>query len=268
MFCDIQLSQSYANVYIRDTKYIALLRSCFYRLSTRIYTSFAISHPEEDCNQDVSVNQTSEANTGKGTTMSAHVYRCKGSSAYISNNISHVSVSNNHHGVSIGRVPDEIYTVTMSQVVGSGTGTCFYTFLQTHPISISNINFINNTSKSPYGFFGNDRSNDCKLVKCCLRICEGTVWFRSYVANACKCSFEDSVFSGYLPPLHSYVGTSSLKSTNMLSTVGVKGVKAGLCGNGSSNFSTKSMLHMGKLIKIEIYCLCEHSKHLVLTTGT
>jgi len=152
-------------------------------------------------------------------------------------------------------MPEGSYTVSMSQVVDSGTGTCFYTFFQTRLISISNINFINNTSKSPWGFFGNDRSNDYKLIKCCLKIPEGTAWFGSSYADSCKCSFDDSVFSGYLPPQHSYVDTSSLRSVGTLSTVRIKRIKEGICRNGSSNFSASIMLHMRFLLFVSAIAL-------------
>mgnify|MGYP006920227721 CR=1 FL=1 len=151
----------------------------------------------------------------------------------------------------------------MSQVAESGNGACFHTFLHTHSVSISNINFVNNTSKSPFGFFGNNQSNDYKLIKCCLKIREGTVWFGSLYASSCKCTFEDSVLAGYLPPKHSYVETNRLICIDILSTVRVEGIREGICRNGSSSFSFSSMLHVELLVFINAIILLPWTRWMV-----
>jgi len=240
MFCDIHLDQSFVTVYIRDTKFFALLLSCFYRLTTRDYTSFAISYDGGVCNQVVIVNQTSEANTGGGVTMAGQYCCCREKLVYISNNISHVSVSAYHQGITVGPVPANSYMVTMSQVVETGTGAFIHIYLLSYPILFSNLNLIDNNPVTPNGCFQNNGANDAMLKSCIFSMKESSVWFGSLYASQCKFYLVDCYFTGCIPPEHSYVDTSGLITTDTISTVIVRRIGEGICKGGSKDFTSQA----------------------------
>ena len=237
MFCDIHLGQSFVPVYFRCSALLVLLRSCFYRLTSRDYTSFAISYYLVDDSRDAAVNQTTEAHTGEGVTKAGQNYRCWEKFVYISNNISHVSVYDHHQGITIGPVPEDNHHVAMNQVVETGTGAFFYPFFLDHPISVSKINFIDNNPVSPYGCFANDDASGATLRDCIFSIKETSVWFGTKFVVPCKFYLLDCLITGYIPPTHSYIDTKGLITTSTLSTVRVKKIREGICKGVSTDFT-------------------------------
>ena len=239
MFYNIHLDQSFVTVFIRDTKHIALVRSCFHRLTTKDYTSFAISHFNDNCNRNTVINQTTESNTGEGRTKKGQYYRTREKFVFILNNISHVSVSQYHQGITMGPVPEHNHHVTMNQVVETSIGAFFHLFVLDHIVSVSKINFISNSPVSSNGCFQNNNAKNGVFKNCIFSINEGSVWFGSNYASQCKYYLVDCYLTGYIPPEHSYVDTSGLIKTNILSTIKIERIREGVCKNGSRDFTNR-----------------------------
>ena len=244
MFCDIHLSESLSTIFIDDTKYIALLRSCFYRISALNYASFSISHYDDNNNQDAHINQTTEANTGEGTTEAAHISRCRNLFFYCMNNISHANTLIYHSGIAIGPITEKKYRVTMNQVVECKKGNFFHTYYKNEQVHVSNINFINNKPVSPAACFGNDMANGCVFEKCNFALLKGSNWIDTQFESPCTYRFDNCLLTGYLPPQHSYVDTNSLATTNRLSTFRIKKIGEGACRGESNDFSVRILLSM------------------------
>lgn len=244
MFCNIHLDQSYTTVYIRDSQSFSLLRSCFLTLSSESFTSYAISYANEDYNLEIFINQTAETNTGCGTTLANSICRCREKLCYISNNISHVDITYYHCGITFGPIPEDNHHITMSQVLESKTGSFFYLYYLTHPISASCINFIDNHPVSPFGCFGNDRANNAVLEKCNFCMREASIWFGSVYADKCKYALVDCALTGPVPPPHSYVETTSLQIVQTLSTFRIKMIDEGVCRGSTKRFSVQTTHHI------------------------
>ena len=244
MFCDIHLDQSLATAYIRDSKFIAFLRSCFYRLITKDHTSFVISYHREDCNMYAAINQTSEASTGEGVTVAGQYYRCREKFVYVSNNISYVSISYLHQGITIGPVPESDHQVTMNQVVETGTGAFFHIFYLDHSVSVSNINFIDNNPSDVNGCFQNNQAKNAVLENCVFSLKKNSVWFGSRYASKCVFYLIDCYINGYIPQEHSCVDTSGLIKTNTISTFKVRKIREGICKSETGSFTRNAELTM------------------------